>query len=461
MMHRLRRTALAVAVLAAPAGAVVVPESGYVYGTQLLANLTQSCVAAGPGGTFVGIGPSFSPNAQAVVLARPSGDLRLVAFGFNAIGDCAYDRATDTLYVTDNGGTGDFPGALTGDTVFAVPSASTAAGLSTTAIELLPPDSVPFAANLALSGGDVLVSNAAGPGLGSVLRIAAGPVVTPFASPFDYTAGLAADPDSGDVFVAETLAGFDSQIRRFTAAGAPVPPLPFAGPSFGFGSYDLAFDADGRLLVTGAFGGDVLAFDPTDASSTPFASGLTFTSGVTVDPFTGRVTLLSTTFSNADEDRSLHHFTPVAALAAGGGSTKSDCLHAAYGLALTGKEATCVDGAACDADGTVNDACVFPLGFCFNVNAPGLETCDTGAPITAATITAKPASAAVTAAATAVAAALPLSAAHCAFSDGYAVPVKITKSGKKDGKASVKVQAVSDDGRKDTDTYKLVCQPAP
>src|ERR1700690_2186963 len=68
-----------------PAPAAVTPPPGYIYTTQLLRNLTQGCLAVGPGGTFVGIGPSFTANAEAVVLARESGELRLVAMGFNSI----------------------------------------------------------------------------------------------------------------------------------------------------------------------------------------------------------------------------------------------------------------------------------------------------------------------------------------------------------------------------------------
>src|SRR5262245_21354848 len=88
-------------VVLATATSAVTPPAGYIYSTQLLGNTTQSCIAAGPGGTFVGIGPTFTANAQSVVLAKESGEVRLVASGFNSIGDCAYDANTDVLYVTD------------------------------------------------------------------------------------------------------------------------------------------------------------------------------------------------------------------------------------------------------------------------------------------------------------------------------------------------------------------------
>ena len=56
------------------------------------------------------------------------------------------------------------------------------------------------------------------------------------------------------------------------------------------------------------------------------------------------------------------------------------------------------------------------------------------------------------------AAALPITDAECVFSDGLIVPLK---SPTKAGKAKVKATVVADDGRKDVDTVKLVCNPAP
>jgi hypothetical protein len=435
--------------------------------TQRLANLTQGCVAAGPGGTFVGIGPGFTANAQSIVLAKESGELRLVASGFNSISDCAYDRVNDVLYITDNADNGDFMimsmfAAQSGDTVFAVPSASTASGLSAPDVELLPANSVPFAANVTVdAAGDVFVADSAGGGSGTVIKIV-GSTPSPFASSFDFTGGLAFNPANGNLFVAENLATFDNQITQFTPAGATVPPVPFAGPSFGFGSIDLLFNSDGRLLASGAFMGDVVSFNPSDATSIPFVSGLNFVGGMTVDPFTRRVQMLSSTFSAADEDKSLHRFTPVDQLSAGSGATEGECLHEAYGLQVVDGSATCTDGAACDGDGAADDACLFPVGFCFNVTDPGLGDCSTASAVSEVSLSAKPASAAIAAVAAQVAGALPLSAASCFFSDGLYVPVTVTGSGaKKDGKAKLKVKASAADGRKDSDTFKLICQPAP
>ena len=451
------------AMLAGAAGAAVTPPAGYIYSTELLGNRTQSCIAAGPGGTFVGIGPGFAANANAVVLAKESGELRLVAMGFNSIGGCAYDATADALYVTDNAENGDFglTGALSGDTVFKIPSASTASGLSAKGLELVPRDSIPMAASVAVdSSGNVFVSNSAGGGNGTVLKIVGGSPST-FVSGLDYASGLAFNPSNGNLFVANQNSNDSSNdIDQYTSAGAPVPPVPFAGPSYVFGSFGLALNSDGRLLAAGVFDGDVVSFDTTTGSSIPFVSGLTDAGSMAVDRFTHRVQILSSTFTGAAEDKSLHRFTPIDQLVAGGGSPKSDCLQEFYGVALAGKDAVCVDGAPCDADGKKNDSCLFPVGFCFDVSDPNLSQCTAGN-ITDVTVTAKPASSAIAQTAGAIASALPISGSTCLFSDGVTVPVQVAGSVKKPGKAQVKVQTASDDGRKDTDVVKLVCQPAP
>lgn len=474
MRHQITRAAalLAAVLCAGAAGAAVTAPDGYIYSTQLLSNLTQGCVAAGPGGTFVGIGPSFTANAQAVVLARESGELRLVAMGFNSIADCAYDPATDALYVTDNADNADLgiatsfagnTGAQTGDTVFRIANASTAAGLSAKGLEWLPANAIEFAAGVAVDGtGRVLVTNSAGGGLGSVLAISAGPTSSTLVPGLAFAGGIAV-AGGDNLFVAENLGlpSFDNQIRQYTAAGAAVPPVPFAGPSFGFGSLDLLLNADGRLLASGNFGADVVSFDVGSGSSTPFVSGLTFASGMTIDPFTHRVQILSSTFSGADEDKSLHRFTPIDRLVAGGGASASDCAVELYGLDVVDKTAACVDGAACDADGAANGSCLFPVGLCFNVADPALTDCSDADDVAEVALSAKPASAAIAALAAAIDAALPIGGTTCRFSDGYALPVVQTAAGTKAGKATLKVKSRTSDGRTDTDVVKLVCTPAP
>jgi len=458
-----------IGLLSAPSvGAQVTPPDGYIYTPQVLESLTQSCIAVGPGGTFVGIGQGFTANGQAIVLASESGTLRLVALGFNSIADCVYDGARDVLYVTDNAGAEDLPGATTtGDTVFAIPSASTASGLPATTIELLPADSLPDAMSLAIdSTGDVLVSDATGGASGTVQSIdVVGQTAALFASGFAFTGGLAVDPATGDVLVAESLPPpfFEAQISRFDSAGGNLGS--FAGPSFGFGSFDLAFNTDGALLATGVFGGDVVALDASGTPA-PFVGGLTFANGISVNGFTGRVEILSSTFLGFPEDRSIHRFTPVDRLVPGNGAVTTECAHEFYGLDLVapapGKKATkaiCVDGDPCDADGAVNDRCLFPAGFCLDVADSRLSAC-TPSPVVDFSVTTKPVSLAVAAAAAALQSALPVSTASCFFSDGITVPVTVRPGGKSAGRATLRVKATRADGKKDADAVMLLCTPA-
>src|SRR5262249_54301148 len=162
---------------------------------------------------------------------QESGATRLVALGFNSVADCAYDAASDTLYVSDNAG--ELTGALTGDTIYRVGSATTASGLPAKGLEVLTANSIPAAANIPVdASGDVFLSDAAGGGSGRVVEIAM-PAGTPstFIPGLDLTGGLAFDPVTTNLFVAETLNPmFDSSISKFSPLGAPLGV--FAGPSF-------------------------------------------------------------------------------------------------------------------------------------------------------------------------------------------------------------------------------------
>ncbi|HYD50321.1 MAG TPA: hypothetical protein VEB21_18330 [Terriglobales bacterium] len=455
----------------------VTPPAGYIYSPLPLAALTQSCVAAGPGGTFVGIGRSFTANAGAVVLVKESGTPELVAFGFNSIADCAYDADNDVLYVSDNadnadlqitvGGAGN-TAAQSGDTVFAIPFASQAPAMAAADLELLPAGSLEHAANLAVAGdGNLLVGTAAGAGGGVVLEISPGPTSSVFASGFDFTGGIAVT-GAGDVLVGESLSSFANQVHRFDSSGAVIA-SPLVGPSFAIGSVDLAVSHDGRILATGLFGGDVVAIDLAGPSTSSFAGGLTFAGGITVDGFTGRVALLSSSFTGGAEDRTVHRFVPVARLEPGKAAGATECLHEFYGIELVAeapgdepKKAICTDGAACDSDGAVNDRCVFAVGSCFNVNDARLPECVVSAELVAVEANPGKDRRAFDDYQESVATALPILAPTCVFTDGVVVPVIVKNNGeKKDGKAKIAVAVANSLGKKDKDSASLVCRPAP
>ncbi len=468
-LHHRNRGAVAALLLTvmeasvAKAAITVPPGSGYIYTTLATGNTTQSCVATGPGGTFVGVGPGFAANANSVIQISESGIVRTVATGFNSLSDCAYDAENDILYVGDNADSADISGALTGDTVFAIPSASSALNLTAVGLELLPADSLPAVAGLAVgANGNVLAADASGPGAGTVQKIlVGGPSMSLFASGFDYTSGLAINPANNGVLVAETLASFEAQITRLDSMGGFVSTL--AGPSSAFGSYDLSYTHDGLLLATGT--GSIASFNSVGMQST-FASGFSFPTGITTDPFSGRVDILDS-FSFTANDSMLHRFTPVAKLVPGGTKATAECAQEFYGVELvaarpgqTPRSAICVDGAACDADGKANDVCVFPVGLCFRVADPRFPEC-AQSDVTEVSMKARPESNAFDSFALDVQSALPITSSTCFFSDGISVPVRTTSSGARAGRGSLRVKTETANGSRDNDSVRLVCQPAP
>ena len=225
------------------------------------------------------------------------------------------------------------------------------------------------------------------------------------------------------------------------------------------------------MILTGAYEGDVVAMDPVSGATSPVLSGLTYATGVDVDEFTGRVSLLSSTFIPSDEDLSIHRLVDKSRLLPGKGSEKAECMIEFYGAELVpsspgkkAKRAVCVDGEACDADGVVNDVCVFPVGVCVNVEDPRFPKCDSTGIAEFVVKKSKPESPEIAALAAAVAADLPIEEEGCSFSDGMRVPVKFGENDvRKDGKGKLKwrVRGTGKNPRKDTDKLKMTCRPAP
>jgi hypothetical protein len=80
--------------------------------------------------------------------------------------------------------------------------------------------------------------------------------------------------------------------------------------------------------------------------------------------------------------------------------------------------------------------------------------------VAAASVRTRPFDVSVARAAAAMEAALPVSGASCFFSDGFAVPIRMTKQGKKPGRGTVDVQVELGTGDRDRDTLKVICEPA-
>lgn len=458
-------------VLSSTAAAETTPAAGYLYTREVLAELTEACVAHAPGGVYVGVGPALTfPAAggtRSVVFVGEGGDVRTVATGLNSIGDCVHDAATDTLYVTDSGA--EFTGATTGDTVFAIPG--DAEDEPVAGHELLESGAIPFAFSIALTERGLLVSDAAGGGLGSVVAIdLAGddPVATTFASDFDYTGGVTMLGDR--VLVSEAIdPSFESVVYAY--AGDGTFDEVFSGPTYDHGSNDLAIASNGDVLATG--GSTIVAIDGEGAVA-PLVNGLVgggtfpaFGGGVSVDPFTGRIDFLASSFTGDDDDRSVHRLVPIGRLVQGTGRLETDCAMELYGVELVprregrpARAAICTDGAPCDADGAVSGGCTFPLGLCFNVEDARLPECAPTSVATVELVRAKPESVGAEALAAVAQAAMPATGGDCVFGGG--VRVELRDDGTRPGKARVKFRAVSGDPepRADTDALRFVCRPA-
>ncbi len=133
----------------------------------------------------------------------------------------------------------------------------------------------------------------------------------------------------------------------------------------------------------------------------------------------------------------------------GGGPSAADCIVTWTGIpaAVT----TCVDGQACDQDGTADGVCTFPLEACLGADPACGLTALTSVRVTPAKLSGG---------AALQAAIQGLAPGQCTDA-GFAVPVRhgAPVARMKPGVARVKVLAVAD-GKRDPDILKLTCQPA-
>lgn len=264
--------ALAVAGVLAPgpAHAAVTAAPGWHVQSVPTPMLVQGGVVRAGQAIFVGQGPTYTAGAQTVI-RLVGGVPTVIATGFNSLGGFALG-ANGTLYVTDNGLEAP-PGAVTGDTVYAIPNALTrTTPVSAVGAEVVPAGSIPTAADVAVDGNDLLVSDAAGPGAGRVVRVSGG-TTTNLITGLDYAAGLTV---TGTQLLVGNVDGFFvGSVREYTTAGTFVA-LRATGLS---GSYAQEYDNAGNILVTGGFAddftGSVVAVAPGGAISER-ARGFTF-----------------------------------------------------------------------------------------------------------------------------------------------------------------------------------------
>jgi len=239
-------------------------------------------VVTNDGVMLVGQG-AFGPGTQRIVRREPSGATTTIATGFGSLGGFAL--ADDgTLYAVDNCFDGDFgcDGATTGDTVYAIPDAlGRTDAIAAADAELLPAGSIPAAFDVLVSPVlGLLVSDAAGPGAGRIVRVADGSQ-TQLLGGFDFTAGIALQGDR--LLVGNSDEFFVGSVLRFESGAEPGSTL-VGGLS---GAFDVEASAS-TVFVSGGFTEDfasstVVAIDDVGAPST-VASGFAFTGGLGWEP---------------------------------------------------------------------------------------------------------------------------------------------------------------------------------
>lgn len=437
--------------------AVIVGPPDYILGQVPFPGVATGDVAVIGTSVFTGQG-SFGGATQSVVRRDWDGTLTTVVSQLNSIGGLAGNHGY--LFITDNGG--EQSGALTGDTVFALPNPLAAsAPVSAVGLELDAPGAIPFAQGIALAGnGHPYVGDAVGSGNGRVLRhreFGYPPFVTLFGG-YDYVAGLAFD-DSGRLYFGNVDSAFVGSIYRFDPV-TNSSTLLVGGLS---GAYDQAFDHHGRLLVTGGFTGDyssstIVAVDSL-GNVTQFAYGFAFTTGIDVDRNSGRVYVVD--FGSSD----ITTFTPTDRLFRGGGALATDCWSEFSDVSpLLNKQGqptskvVCRDGDPCDRDGAANGVCTFAVGLCLRVPRTGC-TVPALASIQIAQLGQSTLDPSVQSLLSSAQASLAGSTAECVGPVPIQVPLLSTPKGLRPGKKRLRVRVAATNQKSDTDRLTLRCVP--
>ena len=263
---------LAACIAARPAAAAVVAASGYAAHAIPTADPVQGGVVRRGKAVLVGQG-AFGAGGERIVRLDGSG-ATTVATGFNSLGGFDLD-AGGTLYVADNGA--EQTGAVTGDTLFAIPDALTrTAALSAAGQEVVAKNTIPSAMDVLVApDGSVLVTDAAGPGAGRVVRVRKG-VAADLVSGLNIQ-GIALGP-KGVLLVSALDASYTvGTILRYTLRGAARGTF-VSGLS---GAFDHVLDTDGDVLVSGS--SKVVALAPDGSALPDRASGFGFSTAMFFD----------------------------------------------------------------------------------------------------------------------------------------------------------------------------------
>jgi hypothetical protein len=294
MQPMLRPVTIAAATLAlvSTAGAAVTAAPGYAVRNYPTPVPVQGGVVRRGNAMLFGQGPTFSAGAQSVV--RLDGTrLTTVATGFNSLGGFDLD-GSGNLYVVDNCfGTDGCGSPTTGDTVYKIADATTRTTATTAnASELVPSGTFSTPQDVLVVGsGVVLIADAVGVGAGRVVKLVEPSTVSNLVTGLDFLGGLATDGST--LFVGNLDGSFVGSVRKFVlATGASLGTL-VGGLS---GSYGLARDEAGNVLVTGGFTNDFSSstVEAVNAAGTKTerARGFTFSSDIAFDPARGQALVL-------------------------------------------------------------------------------------------------------------------------------------------------------------------------
>ena len=354
--------------------------TAYVRGEHRLGTPLQSDLAFAGTHIFVGQG-SFGAGTESIQRRGHGGLLETAVSGLNSIGGMAYDSESGTLYFTDNAG--DFPGAITGDTVYALPDALSANNVNAADLEILPSGSIPFAAQVIVMDAEtLLVSDATGPpGLGGVISVDLATGTSAYLiEGLDYAAGISVLPE-GNLLVGDVDGSFVGFILEYTAEGTPVDA---GGSAIGgielSGAADQVLNQRGSLLVTGGsapdFSSSIVVSVDQDGMPSTIAEGFQFSLGIDIDTPSGQIGIVDSCFPEGCPEITL--LTPTNRMT-GLGMDAEDCQAAFWGgtpHSPQGNVWRCRDGEIdCDRDREENGSCTFEVGACLRLADPNGSTC--------------------------------------------------------------------------------------
>ncbi len=459
--HLFRSLALLplLAATALPASAAITTsEPLFINGPQIpLPDVSATDLVMGGASLFVGQG-TFGAGTQSILRRDPDGTTTTVVANLNSIGGLAFDDANDLLFFTDNGF--EIAGATNGDTVYALANPRTvAAPIDAATLVVVPSGSIPFAQAVhVLQDGSLLVGDAAGPGLGRVVKVTGG-VPTNFITGLDYVAGITTNfpilsgtpqsfPDT--VQVGNVNGSFVASILKFSPTGTPLgtmngTPIP--------GALDQTSSYGGNVLVSG---GSTLVQVVQAGGVQEIASGFGFSSGVAYDHPAGRALVLDFGADYVDTILNVLDMTP-------GGKKKQECLVEQWGNPFDRSKSpgliglprwTCTDGdPKCDRDLAVNGSCSYTVGTCVRLLDTLRGFACTPVDVETVTITSKKLPAAAAAMQAEVNALLPATTARCSETTLVTVPADHRTR-------TISFDARNADGKRlDKDTLKLRCLP--